>query len=114
MKLIVRKILWSLLIACVIGAVIHWTLLRLVRYDGQPAGFAQGMVQGALMPMALPNLLIGDDMTIYAPNNIGRMYKLGYIAGVNACGLIFFGYFFWRLRRLKRTVKDQLAAKERN
>jgi hypothetical protein len=53
------------------------------------------------MPMSLPNLLVGDDVPVYAPNNTGRTYKLGYAAGVNVCGLIFFGFFFWRVRRWK-------------
>ena len=59
------------------------------------------MLHGALMPMSLPNLLVGDDVPVYAPNNTGRTYKLGYAAGVNVCGLIFFGFFFWRIRRWK-------------
>jgi hypothetical protein len=54
------------------------------------------------MPLALPNLLVGDDVTIYAPENVGRPYKLGYTVGVNGCGLLFFGFFFWRVRRWRR------------
>lgn len=60
------------------------------------------------MPMAMPNLLVGLDASIYAPNNTGRGYKLGYTAGVNACGLIFFSYFSWRLRSARRAVKAVL------
>ena len=56
--------------------------------------------------MALPNLIVGDDVTIYAVNNTGRTYKLGYIAGVNTCGLIFFGYVFWRARRLRHHLRQ--------
>ena len=67
-----------------------------------PAGFGRGMLQGALMPAALPNLLVGNDVVIYAPNNTGRTYKLGYTCGVNACGAIFFGWFFWRVSRWRR------------
>jgi hypothetical protein len=69
---------------------------------GRPAGFSRGVVQGALMPMAFPNLLVGRDVTIYSANNTGVSYKLGYTTGVNVCGAIFFGFFFWRLRRLRR------------
>jgi hypothetical protein len=68
----------------------------------QPAGFRQGILQGALMPMAMPNLLIGKDVTIYSQNNTGLSYKLGYTAGVNVCGAIFFGLFFWRVTRWRR------------
>src|SRR4051812_48315000 len=53
----------------------------------EPAGFAHGVVQGALMPIALPNLALGRDVPIYAANNTGRVYKLGYTMGVNGCGL---------------------------
>jgi hypothetical protein len=67
-----------------------------------PAGFVRGMLQGALMPGALPNLVVGNDVTIYAPNNTGRTYKLGYTCGVNACGAIFFGWFFWRVSRWRK------------
>jgi hypothetical protein len=65
----------------------------------RPAGFGHGLMHGALMPMSLPNLLIGDNVPIYATRNSGRTYKLGYTLGVNGCGLIFFGFLFWRLRR---------------
>ena len=54
------------------------------------------MLHGALMPMALPSLVIGKNVEIYAVNNSGRMYKLGYIAGINVCGLAFFGSMFWQ------------------
>ena len=87
-----------------LGFAIGWTLNRVdiaFQRQAEPAGFARGIVQGALMPIALPNLAFGHDVTIYAPNNTGRTYKLGYTIGVNACGLIFFGFFFWRLRRLR-------------
>jgi hypothetical protein len=60
------------------------------------------MVQGALMPLALPNLLAGNDVAIYAGNNTGRTYKLGYALGVNLCGLVFFGFFFWRVAKWKK------------
>lgn len=54
------------------------------------------------MPGALPNLLVGNDIPIYAANNTGRTYKLGYTCGVNACGAIFFGLFFWRVSRWRK------------
>ena len=56
------------------------------------------------MPISMPNLLFGHDVAIYAANNTGRTYKLGYTLGVNGCGLIFFGFFFWRVRRMKLRV----------
>ena len=67
-----------------------------------PAGFASGVIDGALMPGTLPPLLLGRDVTIYAPNNSGRTYKLGYTVGVNACGALFFGLVYWRVIRFRR------------
>jgi hypothetical protein len=64
-----------------------------------PAGFGRGALHGALMPGAMPVLFLGKDVTIYAQNNAGRTYKLGYTFGVNACGALFFGAFYWRLNR---------------
>lgn len=64
-----------------------------------PAGFWRGAIDGALMPGTLPPLLLGRDVTIYAPRNTGRTYKLGYTVGVNGCGAIFFGLVFWRVKR---------------
>jgi hypothetical protein len=92
------------LVALVIGAVLNRIANSLDR-SGQPAGFGRGLVQGALMPMAMPNLLVGNDVSIYAARNTGRAYKLGYTLGVNACGAIFFGFFFWRVNRWRRAAK---------
>jgi hypothetical protein len=86
-----------------IGWVMNYAASALDRRD-EPAGFAHGVVQGALMPIALPNLAVGKDVPIYATRNTGRTYKLGYTIGVNACGLVFFGFFFWRVRRLRRAA----------
>jgi hypothetical protein len=101
------RILKRLAVLVVAGFIIGWLLnhaaLAMEKRD-RPAGFTDGIVQGALMPIALPNLAIGRDVPIYAINNTGRTYKLGYTMGVNACGLIFFGVFFWRLRKLKLRV----------
>lgn len=71
--------------------------------SSRPAGFWRGVLQGALMPAALPNLLVGSDVTIYAQNNVGVIYKLGYTMGVNTCGALFFGMFFWRISRWRKT-----------
>lgn len=95
-----------LLVAFSIGAGLNRLGAALDR-GGRPAGFPRGVVQGALMPMALPNLLFGKDVTIYSANNTGVAYKLGYTTGVNVCGAIFFGFFFWRLNRWRNSVARQ-------
>jgi hypothetical protein len=94
------RIATFLLLAFAIGAVLNHVEISLER-SSRPAGFARGLLQGALMPMSMPNLLVGKDVAIYAQNNIGLRYKLGYTAGVNSCGAIFFGFLYWRVSRWK-------------
>src|SRR6478735_6033428 len=55
----------------------------LVYPKDRPLGFAFGFAHGGLMPMALPSLVIGKNVPIFAENNNGRLYKLGYICGIN-------------------------------
>jgi len=99
------KALGRILCLLVLATCIPWALhcsTAILRQGQRTAGFGQGIAHGALMPLALPNLLLGDDVMIYAPNNTGRSYKLGYTVGVNGCGLIFFGLFFWRVSRWRK------------
>jgi hypothetical protein len=89
-----------------------WSANRLSRvlYDpGVPAGFVHGIIHGATMPLAMPNLLIGMDIEIFAAHHTGRTYKLGYTFGVNACGVAFFGVLFWRLSRWRRNRRARPA-----
>lgn len=86
------------LVGLVLGAVYAWAGPRLYP-AGAVFGFGWGMAHGACMPLALPALVLGRDVPIYAEPNTGRGYKLGYIAGINLCGLVFFGGAFWRPRR---------------
>lgn len=87
-----------MLVAVVLSGALGW-VMSVSNHTNGPAGFSRGIVHGALMPAALPRLLIGQDVSIYAPENTGRTYKLGYTVGVNGCGAIFFGINFWRLNR---------------
>lgn len=76
-----------------------WLLHRLAsdaEAGGRRPGFIAGMAHGALMPMALPRLLVGREVRIYAPVNAGRTYDLGYTCGVNASGALFFGLMYRR------------------
>ncbi len=92
------RVLVVLVMAFLVGLSMREVSLVMQR-SARPAGFFRGVVQGALMPATLPNLLVGNDITIYAPNNTGLTYKLGYTCGVNACGALFFGLVFWRINR---------------
>jgi len=100
----ILRVVQRLAVVVLVGLAIGWTMNRLAATldrRTEPAGFVRGVIQGALMPIALPNLAFGHDVPIYAAHNTGRTYKLGYTIGVNTCGLIFFGCFFWRVRRLR-------------
>ena len=108
---VVTRILTIVVVAVAMIWVVHRSSASLDN-SIQPAGFSRGLLHGALMPMALPNLLIGHDVTIYAASNTGRPYKLGYTAGVNACGLIFFGFFFWRVNRIRRQLRVMNGAQQ--
>jgi len=83
--------------AC-LGWLYAWASPR-VHPPNTRVGLLYGVAHGALMPMALPSLLMGKDVSIYSDDNTGRTYKIGYIAGINLCGLIVFGSAFWRSSR---------------
>lgn len=103
-----QRIVARVLVIAAIATAMVWVVQRSsasLDRTIEPAGFARGMLHGALMPMALPNLIIGRDVTVYAANNTGRFYKLGYTVGVNGCGLIFFGFFFWRVNRIRKRLR---------
>jgi hypothetical protein len=95
MKRLARKAATLILLGLVMGFGYDWAAPRFYGPERVP-GFRVGILHGALMPVALPSLLLGKDVPIYAERNQGRIYKLGYIAGINACGFIFFGMAFWR------------------
>ena len=97
-KVIVIKIIALTAISLGLIFTQGWASPRYYRPD-YVAGFHTGLLEGALMPAALPGLLMGNDLPIYAPNNVGRGYKIGYIVGLNACGTLFFGVAFWQPRR---------------
>jgi hypothetical protein len=92
---VLRKAAVFIVVTLLFGWFFGWASPWAFPRDRTP-GFGYGMLHGALMPMALPSLVIGKDVQIYAPNNSGRFYKIGYIAGINICGLAFFGSAFWR------------------
>src|SRR5436309_9351468 len=99
---VLSRVVVILILAIAVGVTLDRTSKTMER-NPRPAGFSRGVLQGALMPMALPNLLFGRDVTIYSQNNTGLTYKIGYTAGVNACGALFFGLFFWRVSRWRRS-----------
>jgi hypothetical protein len=99
LKRLATKILTLVLLGLLLGIGYDWAVPRLYK-PGAVAGFRIGMVHGALMPVALPALLVGRDVPIFLNANPGRIYKLGYIAGINLCGLVFFGLAFRRPQKV--------------
>jgi hypothetical protein len=99
------RLLFRIAVICVVTYGFGWTLNRSARnseLSAVPPGFGRGVLHGALMPGAMPSLFFGKDVVIYAEKNNGRLYKLGYTFGVNGCGLLFFGMFYYRLNRLRK------------
>lgn len=100
-KVITIKIIVLTALGAALGLTQSWASTR--TYKPEPAaGFHLGLLHGLLMPAALPGLLMGQDLPIYAPNNAGRAYNIGYIFGINTCGTIFFGIGFWQPRRRRQ------------
>jgi hypothetical protein len=105
-NLIITFVIWTLVMFGV-GMILDGSA-RADLHQDQPAGFGLGMVHGALMPLALPRLATGGDVAIYARNNTGRSYHLGYTLGVNLCGAIFFGFSFWWYSRAWRRGAESI------
>lgn len=97
-KFWLKKIAAFCIVSALIGLFYAWSFHRAFPKN-TTFGFGYGMLHGALMPLALPSLLMGQDVDIFATDNSGRPYKIGYICGINLCGLIFFGPLFWRPSR---------------
>ncbi len=104
-KVIVIKIIALTAISLALISAQSWATPRYYQPD-HVAGFYTGLLEGALMPAALPGLVGGHDLPIYAPNNVGRGYKIGYILGLNTCGTLFFGVAFWQPRRRRGEKPD--------
>ncbi len=105
-KLWLTKFATFLIASALLGWSYGWAFSRAFPKD-KTFGFGYGMLHGALMPLALPSLLLGQDVDIFAADNSGRPYKIGYICGINVCGLAFFGSLFWRPKRSAADHKSQ-------
>lgn len=102
-----RRLHWAIRAALAVATalVLAWLCGAAMRADAKltsPPGLFRGMLHGAMMPIAWPTLLAGQDQVIYAALNQGRVYKLGYSLGVNLSGMVFFGWFFLSLSALRR------------
>lgn len=105
-KFILRKALTLAVVTVVFGWLYGWASPWAFPKK-RVAGFGYGLLHGAMMPLSLPALVIGRDVRIYDDDNSGRIYKIGYICGVNICGLVFIGPLFWRPRSITSTSSDK-------
>lgn len=101
LKRLAVKIVVLVVLGLALGAAYDWAAPKFYGANRVP-GFRLGVLHGALMPIALPALVMGNDVPIYAATNTGRIYKIGYIAGINLCGMLFFGAAFWQPRKTAR------------
>ena len=108
----IRRVFPRIIGFFIVVTFVAWALQKSVAIDearGTPAGFVRGTLHGALMPMALPALVMGRDVPIFAEKHVGQLYKLGYVVGVDVCGAIFFGLLFRRVRRWKQMAEAKTA-----
>ena len=103
--MIVRKLVTLAIVGIIFGWLYSWATPW--AYPNRAAGFGYGILHGALMPLSLPSLVMGCDVKIYDNDNTGNIYKIGYICGVDLCGLVFIGPLFWRPRKLTSTSSDK-------
>ena len=107
LKDLLLKIVLLTILSVALGWAQGWAASRTYKPE-HVGGFHTGLLHGLLMPAALPGLLLGQNLPIYAPNNSGRAYNIGYIFGINTCGTLFFGISFWqrqgRLAQLRRSA----------
>jgi len=103
---ILRKAATMAVVTAVFGWLFSWASPWAFPHE-RTAGFSYGLLHGAMMPLSLPSLAFARDVPIYDANNSGRTYKIGYICGVDICGLCFIGPLFWRQKNSKAGHKNQ-------
>jgi hypothetical protein len=110
-RISIKRLLRKIVILAIVTVVFGWLYAWASPWafpKNKTSGFGHGILHGALMPLALPSLVLGRDVEIFAADNSGRSYKIGYICGINVCGLVFFGPLFWRPKRGAADHKNQL------
>ena len=109
----VPKALYFVGVALLISFLFKWTTPG-SQDPSDAVGFGTGLLHGAMMPAAMPSLFMGIDVPIYAVNNVGIPYKLGYTLGVNACGALFFGILFFQFLKIKKKRSATKVAAQDN
>ena len=106
-QFIVLKFVVMSIFVAILGCLQGWAAKNSYKPE-QCADFKVGLLHGVLMPASFPTLILGHDIPIYAPNNTGKNYKIGYLLGLNTCGSMFFGLAYWGMgkRHLPRRKED--------
>ena len=107
LKTLLKKAASLIIVGVIVGWIYGWASPHMFPRNKE-MGFWFGVAHGALMPIALPSLLMGNNVEIFATPNTGRAYKIGYIGGINLCGLLFFGTAFWK--PAKKPVSEPVSA----
>jgi hypothetical protein len=97
-KSALKKAANLIIVGTIVGFVYGWVSPHMFPANKE-MGFSFGVLHGAMMPIALPSLVMGKNVDIFSANNNGRAYKIGYICGINLCGLLFFGTAFLNPKR---------------
>jgi hypothetical protein len=105
-KRLLRKVVILAIATLVLGWLYGWASPWAFPKN-KTSGFGLGILHGALMPLALPSLVLGRDVEIFAADNSGRFYKIGCICGIDICGLVFIGPLFWRPKHGAADHKNQ-------
>ncbi len=71
---------------CLLFIIISLTSCAPAGYVTHESGFFSGLVHGFVLPFALIGKLFGADVGIYAENNTGFFYWLGFIIGIGGLG----------------------------
>lgn len=56
--------------------------------NGQQYGFLSGLIHGFITPISFISSLFKDDVAIYAVNNTGTLYDLGFLLGSSGWGFL--------------------------
>lgn len=102
--IVVKCVVMSIFIA-ILASLQGWAARNSYKPE-QCADFKTGLLHGVLMPASFPTLVMGHDIPIYAPNNTGKNYKIGYLLGINTCGSVFFGLAYWGMGKPPRRRGD--------
>ena len=97
LKDLLLKIVLLTILSVALGWAQGWAASRTYKPE-HVGGFHTGLLHGLLMPAALPGLLLGQNLPIYAPNNSGRGYNIGTFSASTPAAPCFLASVFGSVR----------------